>query len=205
MTTEEMFDILDQDGRSTGRIASKYEVHLQGMWHLGVHLCITDGTGHVYQQLRGSAPDVRILPDVWDLFAVAGHVAAGEDPVMALLREINEEIGRHYTISELHSKGLYKVSVTRSNYWVVDPGYPDGGYWHRVFDHNFVVRVPLDLGTLQLEPKKIIAVRSYQIQQLRADLKRPGTAAYDQHAHRPPENGKLYETVLDAAEGLTLY
>ncbi len=203
MNIEEMFDILDQDGQNTGQIANKHQVHSGGIWHTGVHLCITDGAGHIYQQRRGSAPDVCILPGVWDLFAVAGHVAAGEDPAITLVRETSEELGRHYTLGELHSRGLYKVSITQSNYWVVDSGFPGGGYWHRVFDHNFVVRLPLNLDTLQLEPKKVTAVRLYPIQQLYLDLKQPGTKAYTQHAHRPPEDSKLYETVLSAAEGLT--
>ena len=55
-------------------------------------------------------------------------------------------------------------------YWVEDPKFSDGGYYHRVFDHNFVVRLPdLDPDTLVLEDKKVLGVRKYPVQQLKLD------------------------------------
>lgn len=204
MSHEEMFDILDQQGTKTGKAAGKREVHKQGFWHTGVHLCVTDGKGNIFQQLRGSAPDVQILPDVWDLFIAVGHVSAGEDVLAALLREMREEIGTGLSITELQANGLSKVSVTRSDYWVYDQTFPGGGYQHRVFDHNFVVRLPnFDLSALVLEDKKVVDVRLYSIQKLRLDLAQPpASTAYQQHAHRPIEDNRLYRTVLDQALAL---
>jgi 8-oxo-dGTP pyrophosphatase MutT (NUDIX family) len=205
MSTEEMFDVLDEAGQKTGSVAGKREVHQRGLWHTGMHLCVTDGAGNVFQQLRGSAPDVRILPDVWDLFIAAGHVSAGEEVLTTLLRETEEEVGVKLSIAELRANGLEEVSVTRSDYWVDDPKFPEGGYHHRVFDHNFVVRLPdLDPDTLVLEDKKVLGVRKYPVQQLRLDLMQPAASKdYRQHAHRPIEDDRLYQTVLSGVSVLT--
>ncbi len=205
MPDEEMFDILDQTGQKTGDVAGKQEVHQRGLWHTGMHLCVTDGAGNVFQQLRGSAPDVRILPDVWDLFIAAGHVSAGEDALTTLLREAEEEVGVRFSLTELRASGLSEVSVTRSDYWVEDPKFPNGDYHHRVFDHNFVVRLPdLDPNTLVLEDKKVLGVRRYPVLQLKLDLAQPATSKdYRQHAHRPVEDDRLYQTVLNRVRELT--
>lgn len=204
--SEEMFDILDQHGRKTGETAGKREVHQLGLWHAGMHLCVTDGEGNVFQQLRGGAPHVRILPDVWDLFIAAGHVSAGEEALATLLRETREEVGVRLSVGKLRKNGLSEVSVTRSDYWVVDPGFPNGGYYHRVFDHNFVVRLPdLNPDTFVLEANKVLGVRKYPARQLRQDLRSSrSSTAYRQHAHRPIEDGRLYSTVLDKVDALTI-
>ena len=84
-----------------------------------------------------------------------------------LLREAEEEVGVAFSLEELRANGLTEVSLTRSDYWVVDPRFPDGGYRHRVFDHNFVVRLPdLDPDTLVLEDKKVLGVRRYLVRRL---------------------------------------
>lgn len=205
MSDEEMFDVLDEAGQKTGRVADKREVHERGLWHTGMHLCVTDGVGNVFQQLRGVAPAVRILPGVWDLFIAAGHVSAGEDALTTLLRETEEEVGIRFSLEELRANGLIEVSVTRSNYWVEDPKFSAGGYHHRVFDHNFVVRLPdLDLDTLVLEDMKVIDVRKYPIHRLVMDLVQPAdTEDYRQHAHRPVEDDRLYQTVFTGVNALT--
>lgn len=205
MATEEKFDVFDESGYPTGATATKQKVHQDGLWHTGVHLLVTDGNGNIFQQLRGNPPYVRILPGVWDIFIAAGHVSAGESPYASLLREADEEVGPELSTDRLHAGQLTQVGKTRSNYWVEDPAFPAGGYWHRVHDHNFVAVVPnLDPRELTLEENKVLAVRKYPIEQLLDDLQQPTTShAYSQHAHRPPDDKVLYEKVLAHAQMLS--
>jgi 8-oxo-dGTP pyrophosphatase MutT (NUDIX family) len=203
----EMFDVLDDRGMRVGEVAPKRDVHHRGLWHAGMNLCVTDGRGNIIQQKRGRQPAVSILPAVWDLFLVAGYVAAGETPLETLLREAREEIGLEFSITALEAHGLREVGVTRSDYLVIDSAYPAMRYRHRVFDHNFVVRLPdLNLDRFELEPEKVVGVRSYSVNRLRSDLLRaPESVWYAQHTHRPPDDAALYKMMLGAAEALTLF
>jgi isopentenyldiphosphate isomerase len=86
---DEAFDLLDGDGRPTGRQAGRAEVHARGLWHRALHLWVMHDDGSVLLQRRAATKDLsggRI--DV----SVAGHVRAGETFVEAL-RESEEEIG----------------------------------------------------------------------------------------------------------------
>lgn len=212
--SREMFAVLDENGRHTGRVASRREVHLDGLWHAGMHLCVTDGQGHVFQQLRSGGPQMKVLPDVWDLFFIAGHVRAHEEPLDTLLRELAAEVGIDFTVERLHDDmRLTKVSVTKSEYWVKDGSFPppfdkaegsDGGFWHRVYDHNYVACMPdLDISKLTLDSRKVVEVRRYPIDQLFRDVEDPDNPAYSMLAHRPPDDDKLYDHVLKEAQALT--
>ena len=208
--SREMFDILDEHGKKTGEVASRREVHCYGLWHAGMNLCVTDGHGNVFQQRRAGLPQVRELQNVWDLFFVAGHVQAGEEPLDTLLRELEAEVGVQFTVGELHADmRLTKVSVSKSEYWVKDGSFPppeegsEHGFWHRVHDHNFVACMPdLDITCLNLDTKKVLDVRQYPIAQLLRDVESPHSPAWRELAHRPPNDERLYDEMLREAEAL---
>lgn len=208
--SREMFDVLDEHGKKIGQVASRREVHYHGLWHAGMNLCVTDGHGNVFQQRRAGLPKVRELQDVWDLFFVAGHVRAGDEPLQTLLQELEAEVGIRFTVGLLHADmHLTKVSVTKSDYWVKDESFPldeersEHGFRHRVHDHNFVACMPdLDIDRLSLDPEKVVAVRKYPISQLLYDVENPHSAAYHELAHRPPNDDRLYDEMLREAQAL---
>lgn len=184
----EMIDVLDFMGNSTGRVLPKDEVHKFGFWHAGAHLWITDGNGNVMQQYRD--PSKKILPGVWDI-AVAGHVSAGETPEQTVIKEAEEEIGLR-----LHPGDFNHIGVT-----VTDMLVRITGEKHRVHDHNFVMRRAIDLSSLTLQEGETADVRWYPIDQLETDLYDPAHSA--EHAHRPPEDRKLYMLAIGAMRRLT--
>lgn len=205
---EEKLDVLNEAGtRVIKRGVPKSKVHANGQWHRGTNLCITDERDNVLQQLRGGAPHVRVLPNVWDLFGVAGHVPAGMSSLNAIGMEMEEELGlpSHYvTMLISDAAGFRYVTTTRSDYWVNDPSYKLGGYHHRVIDDSYVTKLPdLDLSKLKLEANMVIDVRWYPIDQLLQDLaSSKSSEAYRQHAHRPPDDEILYRRVLNDAYSL---
>jgi isopentenyldiphosphate isomerase len=87
---QELFDILNPDGTSAGRTATREEAHAQGLWHRTVHIWITDGHGSWLFQKRSLTKD--IFPGLWDV-SCAGHISAGESPEAAAKRELAEELG----------------------------------------------------------------------------------------------------------------
>jgi isopentenyldiphosphate isomerase len=92
---EELFDVLDGEGRPTGTIRTRREVHRDGDWHRALHVWIVDEANRVVFQRRSLAKDLaggRI--DV----TVGGHLRAGETWPEAL-REVQEELG---VVAEVH-------------------------------------------------------------------------------------------------------
>lgn len=86
----EYYDILDEEGRPTGRTAARREVHARGLLHGAAHLWIFNSRGEILLQKRAPGKDSH--PGLWDV-SVAGHIDAGEEPETAAVREALEEIG----------------------------------------------------------------------------------------------------------------
>jgi 8-oxo-dGTP pyrophosphatase MutT (NUDIX family) len=59
---------------------------------------ILGANGRVLLQLRDDKPDI-FFPNMWGLFG--GAVEAGETPEIALLRELNEELGIAFPVTNL--------------------------------------------------------------------------------------------------------
>mgnify|MGYP004543962219 FL=1 len=88
--TEEIFPIVDENGRVVGK-ATRKECHSGSrLLHPVVHLHVFDRQGRLYLQKR--AHSKLIQPDKWDT-AVGGHVDYGETVMQALRRETREELG----------------------------------------------------------------------------------------------------------------
>jgi isopentenyldiphosphate isomerase len=85
----ELFDILDRDGNPTGRVAPKGSALQENQFYLGVHAYLCNAHGEYLLQRRTNTKD--FLPGGWEIHM--GHAIAGETSVVALQREISEEIG----------------------------------------------------------------------------------------------------------------
>lgn len=86
---EEMIDVLDENGIRTGAIATRKEVHKQGLWHRAIVVAIINEKNEILIQQRSKNKDKN--PGKWDISA-AGHISSGQDSLMAATREINEEV-----------------------------------------------------------------------------------------------------------------
>lgn len=136
---DEILDILDENGRFTGKTDIKSRVHKKGLFHPIVHIWCYTEDGAVLVQQRGINKET--FPLYWDV-SVAGHVAAGETIISAGLREAKEEIGIVPTATELHPVGVFK-SVHR---------HPERGWFDREFHHSFVYPLTASQVT-QLKPQ----------------------------------------------------
>lgn len=86
----EMIDVLDENGVKTGRVATRDEVHREGLWHRIAAIMVVDKENRILLQQRSD--DKLTNPGKWDI-AAAGHVDAGEDSLTTIMREIGEEVG----------------------------------------------------------------------------------------------------------------
>ncbi len=86
---EEYIDVLDENGISTGEIATRGEVHKKGLWHRSIIVAIVNERNQVLLQQRSANKEKNA--NMWDI-SVAGHLTAGQDSLSAAAREINEEV-----------------------------------------------------------------------------------------------------------------
>jgi len=102
---DELVDILDSKGNSTGRTALKSEAHKKGLFHPTVHVWFYTKNSEVLLQKRGKTKTT--FPLLWDV-SVAGHIEAGESIENAALREVKEEIGLTIFQNNLQKIGIFK-------------------------------------------------------------------------------------------------
>lgn len=103
--SQEIFPVVDEDGRVTGR-ATRGECHGGSMLlHPVVHLHVFDREGRLYLQRRPLWKDIQ--PGKWDT-AVGGHIDYGESVASALARETREELG-----IDIAAAGDEPVELTR--------------------------------------------------------------------------------------------
>lgn len=87
----EWFPVVDPDGRVTGTAPRSVCHNGRSMLlHPVVHLHLVNSKGEIYLQKRSPLKDIQ--PGKWDT-SVGGHMAPGESPVEALIREAKEEAG----------------------------------------------------------------------------------------------------------------
>ena len=87
---DELIDICDKNNNHINIQKMKSEAHKDGLWHRASHIWIYNSNGEILLQLR--AKEKELYPDMWDISA-AGHVSAGEEPIVSGLREVKEELG----------------------------------------------------------------------------------------------------------------
>lgn len=96
--SEELFDLLDEEGNPIGLTKPRSAVHRDGDWHRVVHVWIINECGEVLLQRRCAKKDS--YPDMLDI-SCAGHLSAGDDSLTGALRELKEELDLKVKKNEL--------------------------------------------------------------------------------------------------------
>lgn len=86
----ELLEVVNENGVSTGRPATRKEVHEKGLWHRAIIVAIVNDENKILIQKRASTKEK--FPGLWDL-SVAGHIPFGADSMSCAAVEIMEEIG----------------------------------------------------------------------------------------------------------------
>ena len=88
MTQVELWDVLDENRKPTGRLHRRGEDLPKGEYHLTVHIWIRRKDGMFLLTKR--SPN-KTFPLLWE--TTAGSAIAGDDSLSAALREVREETG----------------------------------------------------------------------------------------------------------------
>lgn len=87
--SNELIDVLNEDGVLTGEVLPRSEVHKKGLWHRAIVVAIVNENNEILLQQRSEKKEKNA--GMWDI-SVAGHISAGQDSLSAAAREINEEV-----------------------------------------------------------------------------------------------------------------
>jgi ribosomal protein L11 methyltransferase len=96
---EEVFEVVDTEGRVTGRAPRSVCHRNPAFIHRVSHVIVVDAAGRIYLQLRPRSKDIE--PGKWDT-SVGGHLDIGEDHEAGACREMREELGLTGTLRPLH-------------------------------------------------------------------------------------------------------
>ncbi len=149
---EEPVDILDEQGNETGQVLLKSEAHAKSLWHPVVHLWIYNSKAESLMQKR--SPQKQVWPNLWDV-AVAGHMAAGQSPEDALVREAQEELGLKVDLQRV--KFIDKIKFE----------YPmEAGWINKIFIWLYGLQTDLDITQLTLEKEEVAEVKWIPLDEL---------------------------------------
>ena len=142
---DELIDVLDAEGNSTGKTCLKSIVHKTGLYHATVHIWFHNAQGSILLQQRAASK--IIYPLLWDV-SVAGHVDAGEDIIHAAIRETQEEIGLLVTDSDLEKIGVHPCFQTYDN-----------GIIDNEFHHTYCAELSVELDHLTPQKSEVEALK----------------------------------------------
>lgn len=176
---DELVDILDEEGKLTGRTALKSEAHKSGWFHPTVHIWFYTINGLVLLQQRGK--DKETHPLLWDV-SVAGHAGAGEDIKASAIREVQEEIGLAIKKQDLKKIGVFK-SVQRHSETLTDCE----------FHHTFLCELKVPLRALKRQESEVAALALIPLIQLAEE-----TFGLAQPTKYVPHKSTYYQEVIKA-------
>ena len=108
----EFFDLLDENGKKTGRIKERSLVHEDGDAHATVHIWVVRKTENGYDVLlQKRSANKDSFPGCYDISS-AGHVAAGDEYLKTAVREMQEELGIAAKEKDLEYVGIHRGKIT---------------------------------------------------------------------------------------------
>jgi isopentenyl-diphosphate delta-isomerase type 1 len=144
---EEYFDVLDEQGYSTGQVCPRTIVHRNGYFHATVHIWVLNYSGEILLQKRSLQKDTH--PGLWDI-SCAGHLSDGDSSLDAAVRELNEELRITITdSSQFHY--LFKIF---SSYISADKVIKDNE-----FSDVYLLRIDNDIATFKFCTQEISEIR----------------------------------------------
>lgn len=139
---EEKIDILTEEGKKNGEIKSKDQIHIDGDWHLAVHVWILNTKKELLIQRRSKTKINH--PDMLDI-SVAGHVSSGETSLQGAIREIKEEVGMDVTKNQLEKIGSVKVEGILNH----------GTYINKEFNDIYLVKTDLEISQMKRQVEEV--------------------------------------------------
>jgi len=154
----EYFDVLDENGHTTGETKERREIHRDGDWHKSVDIWVINNKKELLLQKR--AHEKESYPDLWEV-SCSGHVDAGERSINAALRELKEELGVHAEKENLKFLFESKESHTTNN----------GTFINNEFKEVYMLELSWDIDKFKLKTDEVSEVKFIYFEKLEEMLK----------------------------------
>ena len=153
----EYFDVLNEYGEFTNKVASRDECHEKGLYHKAVVVFIIslDGNKVLLQQRSANK---KLWPNLWDITA-GGHVLAGEFGYQAVIRETKEEIWIDIKKEDLEFIGCTTSETIK---WDII---------NRHFNEYFIVHKDVNIDNIKLQTEEVQDIKWYDKEDLIKKIK----------------------------------
>ena len=154
----EYLDIVDENGKPTGKTVSREEAHAKGIMHRTAHVWIVRPTGDGYEVLLQKRSEKKeSYPGMYDTSS-AGHIQAGDEPLESALRELEEELGIRAEAEDLHFADTF-----RNQY--------EEPFHGQMFKDNevsfvYVYEKPVEISDMTLQEEEIESVAWFKLDQV---------------------------------------
>lgn len=142
--TQELFDVINENGDPTGQVKTRADVHRDGDLHRAIFVAIINSKNEIIIQKR--APDKDTHPNEWDI-SVAGHISAGQTSLSAAQREVSEELSIKVDASQ------FELLFTFKDHDFTPPRIDNE------IDDVYLVRVDVDLANLSLQAEEVSKIK----------------------------------------------
>lgn len=170
---DELIDIVDEENQLTGFQKMKSEAHRDGLWHRTAHLWLYNSKGEILLQLR--AKKKALYPSLWDISA-AGHIAAGETPLVSAVREAEEELGTCFIETDLQFLRIRKVSAIYRE------------IKNNEFCYVYVAKFDGSLKDIKLQQEEVAEVKFFSLTELETELR--------EHPEKFVQYGKYWDDMI---------
>ena len=154
----EYFDIVDEEGRPTGKTVSRAQAHAEDILHRTAHVwIIREGASDIEVLLQKRSETKDSFPGCWDTSS-AGHIPAGNEPPDSARRELYEELGIAADADELIPAGTFRIHY-------------EDCFHGAVFRDNeiaflYVYEKPVDISCLKLQAEEVRAVDWFDLNEV---------------------------------------
>jgi isopentenyldiphosphate isomerase len=145
---DEFIDVLNEVGEPSGITCLKSEAHKKGLFHASVHVWVFNYNEEVLIQKRAS--NKIIFPNLWDV-SVAGHISAGEKPIISAIREVKEEIGLSIKQHNLHYIGTSKKRIEHNSNLI-----------DFELHHIYMCKIDFDINSLKIQTEEVSEIKTIQ-------------------------------------------
>ena len=159
----EIFDICNEQGIPTGETVERSIAHRDGIPHRTVHIWITrESAGKRQILLQQRSLEKDSFPGLFDTSS-AGHLQAGDEPLEAAMRELEEELGIKAEAAQLKFAGTFHIS-----YEVEFHGAP---FKDNEIAFVFVYDGDVDIRELTLQEEEVQGVEWFDLDEVYEEVK----------------------------------